>query len=440
MAIGGLLIRLVSLTGPGGPLDTPGGYDDSVYFASSALLFRGVLPYRDFVLVHPPGAIYLYGLVSAWRFDPASLFAAARLFATVIGAINIFLVGRITMRAAGPIGGLVAATLYAIYPEAISAERGPYLEPVLNLACLSMAWVWLRRTPNAIHAGALCGFACATKVLGGIWFLAALASAQSRRDIPRFIAAAAATGFALLAPLALPNVRAFVEQTVRFHMARPPDGIGEPLVRLREMLLGSHPLTSALAIIALLSLFIRPTRELRFFAVAHLLTIAALLASSTYWPEYNAHLAASQCVLAGLALAGSDPKSRVIPLLIALAIVGFNWRPLRQLLSNSRTRAPQILTVGKEIRERVPAGDCVFSFDPSWALAGGRLPPYGDGAPVIVDSYADRDVARRLAACRFVIVGERGQWEMNEETRKWFAANFVCRTPDAGELCLWERR
>jgi len=303
-----------------------------------------------------------------------------------------------------------------------------------------MALVWLRRTPNAILAGALCGFACATKVLGGIWLLAALASAQSRKDVPRFIAAAAATGFALLTPLALPNVRAFVLQTVRFHMTRPPDGIGEPLLRLREMLLGSHPLTAILAIIALLSIFMRPTRELRLFAVAHLLTIAALLASSTYWPEYNAHLAASQCVLAGLSMMGSDPKSKVIPVLIVLAMVGFNWRPLRQLLSNSRTRAPQILTVGKAIRERVPAGDCVFSFDPSWAIAGGRLPAYGDGAPVIVDSYAQRDVMKRLAACRFAVVGERGQWQMSEETREWFAANFVCRTPEAGELCLWERR
>ncbi len=30
-------------------------YDDGVYFGSAIRLVNGALPYRDFVLVHPPG-------------------------------------------------------------------------------------------------------------------------------------------------------------------------------------------------------------------------------------------------------------------------------------------------------------------------------------------------------------------------------------------------
>ena len=35
----------------------------------------------------------------------------------------------------------------------------------------------------------------------------------------------------------------------------------------------------------------------------------------------------------------------------------------------------------------VPADERVFAFDPTWALTAGHLPPHGDGAPVVVDSY-----------------------------------------------------
>src|SRR2546423_3884787 len=100
------------------------------------------------------------------------------------------------MRAAGPAAGLVAAAFYATYPDAVIVERGPYLEPVLNLACLAMALVWLgvrasRPHPPAVPAGGLrsvlagilCGAACAVKVWGGVWFLAPLASPRRRSHI-----------------------------------------------------------------------------------------------------------------------------------------------------------------------------------------------------------------------------------------------------------------
>jgi hypothetical protein len=450
IALGGVLLRLVALAGPNGPLDMPGGYDDSVYFSASALLFRGVLPYRDFVFVHPPGVAYFFGLISAWPLDAATAFAAARVFATLIGAVNIVLVGRI----AGP----VAALLYAIYPEAIVAERGPYLECVLNLFCLLTALHTLRGEDKT--GGAFCGAACATKVLGGIWLVAALVSGASRR----FVFAAAIAGLVFLAPLALWDVPAFFEQTVLFHSMRPPDGIGEPLVRLREMLLGTHVVASSLALVALLSMFRQRTRELRFFATAYLLTIAALLLSKTYWYEYNSHLAASQCVLAGLGarVLMQMPGRRRIAAAVAIVLlfVLVDRRTLRQHISNSRTRAPEVLFAAAHIREFVPADDCVFSFDPSWTLAGGRLPPHGDGAPVIVDPYgaqllaalrdgsrfrdagsafqseaSQRDIRARLAQCRFAIPGERGRWQMSGETRRWFDAHFRC---EAGEpsLCV----
>src|SRR3982750_2171102 len=97
IALGGWVLRAAPLLRTGGALGFPIDYDEGVYFAASALLFKGILPYRDFVFVHPPGLLYFLGLTSMFG---AGGFAAARVVATIVGAINIFLVGWIVMRAA----------------------------------------------------------------------------------------------------------------------------------------------------------------------------------------------------------------------------------------------------------------------------------------------------------------------------------------------------
>ncbi|HEX4803712.1 MAG TPA: hypothetical protein VFV14_09380, partial [Myxococcaceae bacterium] len=55
-------------------------YDEGVYFASSSLLLRGELPYRDFAFVHPPGLLYCLWPAAGLGIirDPSIGFAAAR--------------------------------------------------------------------------------------------------------------------------------------------------------------------------------------------------------------------------------------------------------------------------------------------------------------------------------------------------------------------------
>jgi hypothetical protein len=452
IAFGGFLLRIAPLLHAGGPLAWSVDYDEGVYFSASALLFRGVLPYRDFVFVHPPGLLYVLGVVS-WIGDPAHAFAAARVLATVAGAINIFLVGRIALQAAGPSAGIAAAALYATYPDAVSAERGPFLEPVLNLVCLASALLWLKRKP--IAAGILCGAACAVKVFGGIWILAALLSGE-RRDIPRFLGWAALAGALLVGPLFVFAPHAFVEQTLLFHAWRPPDGIVSRAARLPEILGGGHVVATILAAVALLSMLrLRATRAERLFAVAGVLTALSFLASSSYWNQYNSHLAASECVLAGLGAAmlmrRLDQRAAVVVALL-LAIPS-----LRVSLLASRGGPSELPAIGAIVRDSVPASDCVVTFEPQWSLAAGRLPAvvdsYGtmlldavrggvkfpDAAAAFQSPRAQPLARTRLSRCRFAILGWRGNWQMNAESRAWFGSQFVCDTPSAGDLCLWER-
>jgi len=474
-----LLLRLSFLVGPGGPLAAPGDYDDGVYFSASALLVRGVLPYRDFVFVHPPGILLFYALTS-WLRDPAHAFVAARLLAALVGAANALLAGAIALRAAGPLAGIAAAALYAVYPDAVGVERSSFLEPVLNLACLSSAFVWLapgERPRRPGLAGVLAGAACAVKVLGGIWVVAALVSPpreRARAALGRFLLGGLIAGGVLVAPFALPAPASFVEQVLTFQLTRPPDGAVERSARLPEIAAGGHLGATLLAAVALIAIGIAiarrspVTRVERFFATATVLTIAAFLASASFWAQYDSYLAACECVLAGLgaaALVRWTPLPRSITAAaLSLALIALQWPSLRHLLAASRTRAPEVVALASEMRAHLAAADAPFVFDPTWALPAGRLPPHGDGAPVIVDTYgsmllsAVRGGARyphaavafrrappqpaleaRLRASRFVVLGWRGEWQLRPQDRGWLAANYLCVTPDAGELCLWQR-
>ena len=82
IAVAAFAIRVYPFFLAGGIMATPADYDTAVYFSASALLFRGVIPYRDFVFVHPPGALYLLGLTSF--LDPAKAFAGARVLIALI--------------------------------------------------------------------------------------------------------------------------------------------------------------------------------------------------------------------------------------------------------------------------------------------------------------------------------------------------------------------
>jgi Glycosyltransferase family 87 len=474
IALGGLALRLYALAGKTGLIGYPTSYDEGVYFSASALLLRGVLPYRDFVFVHPPGILYLLTTTS-WLPDAAQAFAAARVLTCVVGAIDILLIGIIAARSAGPIGGIVAAALYATYPDAIVAERSPYLEPYLNLLALASALLWLsprdERSRKPFLAGLLCGAACAVKFWGGGWVLGAMASAPKRRDAARFIGGALVAGLVLLAPVALPAMREFVHQTLVFQVSRPPDGVLGSGARFAEIADSGHRAASVLAAIALIAIVVRlrgASREERFFSVAMLLTIAGFLASSSYWRNYNSHLAASQCVLAGFGAAAllrmpRIPK-RAMAALAVLLIVALDGRSLRQSIRDARARSVEMLTARHDVPEIVPKQASFFSFDPSFSLAAGRLPPHDDGAPVVVDSYgamlltavegggryADTGAAfqspvpqsavrARLAVSDYVMLDWRGNWQMNEAERAWFASNFRCLTPEARDLCIWEQ-
>ena len=84
--IAAFLFRLVPVL-RGGGLFGFGNYDDGVYYASATGLIHGLLPYRDFVLLHPPAMTALlapFAAVAQLTSDSYG-FAAARVAWMLLG-------------------------------------------------------------------------------------------------------------------------------------------------------------------------------------------------------------------------------------------------------------------------------------------------------------------------------------------------------------------
>ncbi len=473
IAAGGCLLRAFPLI-QAGPFGYPVDYDEGVYFASSSLLLRGALPYRDFAFVHPPGGLYCL-LPAAWLGvvrDPAFGFAIARWLGVIAGTANVLLLGRVAMRAAGPACAIAAALVYATHPAAVSVERGPFLEPLLNLFCLGLAWTWLadmdRKRSKVIAAGAWCGLAISVKLLGGLWLLpCALAGArQTRREWLVFVATAGICVAAVTSPLALAAPAQFLGQAISFHLQRPADGPGTILNRLGAMFwMHGQWLKSALVVVGLALALSRArdprARNERFFSAAFLAITGAFLLSTSYWAQYNAHLAVAESLLAGYAAAALWTRASLSWLAVALVgILG-----ARRAIATGLQRSPQLAAVGSFVRGAIPPSSPVLSFEPAWLIAAGRLPGR-TGGRLIVDPYAamlmdatrggrrfasatqafadpssQAEITAALRAARFAIVGDRGRWQMSAQTQDWFGSVFVQRFPPPGEVGVdvWER-
>ncbi|WP_147470068.1 glycosyltransferase family 39 protein [Corallococcus sp. AB049A] len=488
VGVGAWVLRALPFFHRAGALGYVVNYDEGVYAAASALLWKGLLPYRDFLFVHPPGALLLgapAAAVGAFG-DPATGFALARWLATAMGAVSTVLVGRLAMRAWGPVAGVVAALAYAMHPEVVTMERGPFLDPLLNLCGLGLANVWLLpsgRAPlprRAGLAGVLAGVMASVKVLGGIWGAAALVARapELRWSLARrFVLAASFTVLALVGPLALMAPGAFVRDVLWFQSARPEDGVTSRSERLLEMTHERRRYALLLAAVGLCVALARAVRRgtraqaapERFVATAYLLTVAAYLAAHSYWSNYNALLAGPEALLAGLgaaalvglASARARPAGAVAFGLVLLAPL----HSLREALRGSEIRPPEQVLLARYVREQVPPDASLCGFEPGWGLLAGRLPPRLPGQAVPLDTYAlmlqdavasgtrfpdaaaafaSADSQTRmlalLARCDFVLLGARGQWQLSTGSRRWFQANYSRGvSPDSPAVELWRR-
>ena len=200
-ALLGLGLRVFQLTRPG-YLTGFTQYDDGVYIGNALRLVNGVIPYRDFAMVQPPGSMLLMvpAALVGKAFGSMSALATARILTVSADTANVVLIG-LLVRHRGPLAAGVASGGYAVYPAALNASQTLLLEPWLNLFCL-LGTVLLfdgdrvtgyagsdgpdRRTRGALWAGVCFGFAAAVKIWAAVPALVAwVFCLAARRGRPR---------------------------------------------------------------------------------------------------------------------------------------------------------------------------------------------------------------------------------------------------------------
>jgi hypothetical protein len=331
----GLALRLYQLSRPDYLIGVT-EYDDGTDFGSAVLLIHGDLPYRDFIMVQPPGitllmapvALVTKGIGTAWGMG------VGRILTALAGAAAVAM-GGLLVRHRGLLAVIATCGILAVYPAAVQAAHTVLLEPWLVLFCLAgMLAVFdrdgLASTRRLVWGGVAFGFAGAIKVWAILPVLVILVLILAARQ-PRPSRRAGAYAAGVIAGFAVPVLpfaalapgtfyrSVIVAQLVRVDSVRIPLGY-----RLHEMtgLTDITGLTSTLvlSIISLLILALiigssvaasrltgeRPPVLEQFALAATALTIIAFLWPADFYYHYAGFL------VPFLALAIALPVARFV--------------------------------------------------------------------------------------------------------------------------------
>ncbi|HUL24788.1 MAG TPA: glycosyltransferase 87 family protein [Streptosporangiaceae bacterium] len=415
-----LALRLYQLSRPGYLLGITEN-DDGTDFGSAVRLIHGALPYRDFIMVQPPGITLLMAPVALATKTAGTVagMAAGRVLTALASAAAVPLAGLLT-RHRGLLAVTVTCGILAVYPDSLQAARTVLLEPWLVLACLLGALAVfdgdrLAGGRRLIWGGIAFGFAGAIKVWAILPVLVILAlTARRPRQAARFAAGVAAGFLVPVLPFALAAPRTFyrsvvVAQLVRSDLTRVPLGL-----RLQHMLGLTHAAqlptpalvaAGAAVVVIIAGLMVlgarlthQPPPALDLFAaVTSGLVVAAFLLPADFYNHYAAFLAPF------LALAIALPVSRVLGALPATGPWARAAAPLRRGAAAAAVVALTILAVlqagaessiaaaipASEIsaaERAIPPGACVVTDQVSYTIAINRFVSDMPGCSLMVDA------------------------------------------------------
>lgn len=331
------LFRLVPVL-RGGGLFGLGNYDDGVYYAAGTGIAHGLLPYRDFLLLHPPGVPLLlapFALVAQLTSDSYG-FAAARIAWMLLGALNAVLIWRI-LRPIGLFAALFGALSYAVFYPAVYADHTTLLESPATTALL-LAILLLEPLSNAsdlsrasaFGAGAVLGLTVAMKIWGVVTVVIVLGwlllIRRFRAALQVAIGCGAMAGLICL-PFFAAAPTAMWHQLVRDQIVRHANRGATPLGRL-DGIVGlrivdrPHASMTLIAVIALLccAALAWTCREARLPVLLLLGQGAFLLVTPTWFPHYAGYTAAAVALTIGAAIGRLIALVRARPARIVVAI------------------------------------------------------------------------------------------------------------------------
>lgn len=386
-------------------------YDPAVYYAAADALTFGRLPYRDFVLVHPPASTVLltpFAALGRLTGDHIGL-ATAMIAFMLIGAVNAVL----TMRVARVAGlGLPAATLAglfsAVWAGAVWAEQEVRLEPLGNLFLLcgllcylrAARWATERTDKRGIDlrfaiAGAAFGVAASVK----IWWFASLVAlllwqltAHRRRRLLPIVLGAGAALLVINGPFLLAAPGMMWHSVLRSQVGRGRlgQGLGE---KLRDLLGGFAPqvhalsdasliavATIAIAVLASLAVAAWQHHPARFAVVLLAVHATVLALAPTWFAFYADYLTPALALTLGAAfqvLCGSRCRAAPHPTAAARPMRAATLLPVAILLVATAALGQLSVTLGSpsrpfpraELSAAIAQLSCVISDSPGALIA-----------------------------------------------------------------------
>lgn len=380
IAVLAFAVRLVVVL-HGGGLYGLGDYDDGVHYGAAVGLVHGLVPYRDFLFLHPPGIVLalspfaLFGLVVG---DPNG-FAAARLCWMGLGALSAALVVKI-LRPVGTVGALAGGVFYAVWYPAVYGDHTTQLEGLSTaLALVAAALLTRPRGSDRLYlfaAGATLGASAGVKIWGVAIVAAFLFWVVATRGVRRglWLAVGAVAGvtavclpFFLIAPATMWRM-VVLDQLgrSRYH------GLGKRVLDLVTQGSGHHltaPTSTALCVIAIVVVALLAVLSLSShcgrLALVWLVACGAVLVSTPAWFIHYASLAAGPMALVvgagvgrlGTAAARRSPRvRRTLAVTVALALGGYA-APLLSATPGAAFPAPALRSTVASVPGCVTADD-----------------------------------------------------------------------------------
>jgi hypothetical protein len=417
-------LRLFYLTRPGYLLGVT-EYDDGSYFGSAVRLVHGMLPYRDFVFVQPPGITLLMTPVAllARVIGTDGGLAVARIATMLAGAAGVALAG-LLVRHRGVLAALIACGVVAIYPDSVASAHTLLVEPWLVLFCLAGAVAVFdgdqitdsRR--RLIWGGAAFGFAGVVEAWAIIPVLIVLAlGLRWPRRMAAYLGGVAA-GFVIpVLPFAALAPRMFYDSVIVAQVGGRINAVRMPLwYRLRQMsgfaneaqvrhlyVVGVIAGIIAFVIVAC-ALALLLTRKLpppiEWFAFASTAAVVAIF----LWPaQFHYHFSGFLVPFVGLSMA--LPAARAMAAVRARADGSGGSRGGRLLLWTAAGLAVVLLAVGTwsqaafesklepdapvamiaVARQIIPPGACVLADNSAYTIVTNRFLSNVPGCPAIDD-------------------------------------------------------
>lgn len=403
-------------------------YDSGVYLAAPIHLVSGVIPYRDFTFLEPPGIILLLsplGLVSRiWGSHDA--FIVGRVVSAFVTALNAGLLAYL-VRHRGRIAMLISGVGLVLLPVASFVSSGIRLEPYcICFILLGSLFVFSReeklgtlRNRDLAISGVFFGLAALIKLWAIFPFVALVLTLLPRygRRVFHMVGVSGAVFISVCLPfLALAPVKfisqVFVEQLNREAIPSDTVGITHRLIFLTGLNPTSLVSTAAVAVFVfgLLACLVAATfwrRDQRghldtFLVLAALLSVLAILAAPESYNYYGYFTAPFLLGVVGILFGHWSPVAGNLIRRIPVS------KPLRRISSWLVTISAAALTFAlvlyvttfytnyawangywsrdfNAITHLIPRGSCVVYDQVSYGVFANRLQSSKPGCPSVVD-------------------------------------------------------